>query len=79
MHDCDEEDDSDSEASAFSHSVRCGTDAIRAFQQLRFGPNSTWAAVDARALRDALKLYCRLDTAAMVAVWVWMVNTARHR
>ena len=78
MHDCDEEDDSDSEAGAFSDSVRCGTDAIRAFQQLRFGPNSTWAAVDARALRDALKLYCRLDTAAMVAIWVWMVNLARH-
>ena len=56
--------------------VRCGTDAIRAFQQLRYGGDSAWGEVDQEALRAALRQYCKLDTAAMVATWVWMTSLA---
>lgn len=56
--------------------VRCGTDAIRAFQQLRYGGDSTWGDVDKEALRAALMHYCKLDTAAMVATWCWMTSLA---
>ncbi|MEI7928840.1 MAG: hypothetical protein WCH40_09840, partial [Verrucomicrobiales bacterium] len=56
--------------------VRCGTDAIRVFQQLHYGDSNTWGDVDDAALRKALKDYCKLDTAAMVAVWVWLTSLA---
>jgi len=56
--------------------VQCGTDAIRAFQQLRYGGDSAWGEVDKEALREALRQYCKLDTAAMVATWCWMTSVA---
>lgn len=56
--------------------VRCGTDAMRAFQQLRFESVAKWSAVDRQALIAAMERYCKLDTAAMVAVWTWMVGKA---
>jgi hypothetical protein len=56
--------------------VRCGTDAIRAFQQLRYGGDSAWGDVDKETLRGALTQYCKLDTAAMVAAWRWMTSVA---
>jgi hypothetical protein len=57
-------------------SVACGTDAMRAFQQLRFGSVARWQQVDRSALVEAMLRYCKLDTAAMVAVWWWMVKEA---
>lgn len=54
--------------------IRCGTDAMRAFQQLRFSPVARWGYVDRAGLIAAMEAYCKLDTAAMVAVWSWMVR-----
>ncbi len=56
--------------------VRCGTDAMRAFQQLRFGNVAKWKSVDRDELISAMERYCKLDTVAMVAVWKWMVDQA---
>jgi hypothetical protein len=56
--------------------VRCGTDAMRAFQKIRFGNVARWPGSDRDALIAALKRYCKLDTAAMVAAWLWMVREA---
>ena len=66
----------DDDAADVTEGVRCGTDAIRVFQQLHYGDSSTWGDVDDAALRKALKDYCKLDTAAMVAVWVWLTSLA---
>lgn len=57
-------------------SISSGTDAIRAFQQIRFGSVSSWTGLSRDDLITALTTYCTLDTAAMVAVWVWMVDEA---
>jgi hypothetical protein len=57
--------------------IRCGTDAMRAFQQLRFESVVKWSAVDRQALIASMERYCKLDTAAMVAVWTWMVGRVR--
>lgn len=52
--------------------LQTGSDAIRAFMRLRF-PHSNPLSDDQRsALVEALRIYCKLDTAAMVAVWVWL-------
>ena len=56
--------------------IRCGTDAMRAFQQLRFGTVAKWRSIDRAELIAAMKRYCQLDTVAMVAVWKWMVDQA---
>jgi hypothetical protein len=56
--------------------ISCGTDAIRAFQQLRFGVASGWTYTDNETLRLWLKKYCELDTAGMVAIWVWLLHCA---
>jgi hypothetical protein len=56
--------------------IRCGTDAMRAFQQLRFESVARWKDFDRAALIAVLKRYCKLDTSAMVAVWTWMVRLA---
>ena len=74
----DDESDPDSATVDSHEGVRCGTDAIRAFQQLRYGSDSTWGGVDTAALRESLLEYCKLDTAAMVAVWVWLTDLAEH-
>jgi len=75
----DDRDDDAASARDSAEGIRCGTDAIRAFQQLRFGSTSAWGEVDPKALRTALEEYCRLDTAAMVAIWVWMVEETPRR
>ncbi len=49
--------------------VREGTAAIRAYQAMMYGPEREDAAARA-ALRRLLLRYCRLDTAAMVMVWM---------
>lgn len=49
--------------------VREGTGAIRAYQAMLYGPESRDAEARAR-LRALLLQYCRLDTAAMVMVWM---------
>ena len=54
--------------------VRSGTDAIRAFQQIRFASIARWSDLPRDELMDALTTYCTLDTAAMVAVWAWMID-----
>ncbi len=56
--------------------VSCGTDAMRAFQQLRFESVARWKGVDRAELAAAMKRYCKLDTVAMVGVWTWMVRVA---
>ncbi len=51
--------------------VREGTGAIRAYQDLIFGTDRSAERLDAR--RKLLLQYCRLDTAAMVMIWMhWM-------
>ena len=58
-----------------AESVSSGTDAMRAFVALRYGEDGTGRAWDSREkeqLREALLVYCKLDTAAMVAVWRWL-------
>ena len=77
MDDSGEENGADPFAGGSNDGIRCGTDAIRAFQQLRFGSASVWSDVETEALRTALKQYCRLDTAAMVVIWVWIVGVAK--
>ena len=74
----DDESDSDSATVDSLHGVRCGTDAIRAFQPLRYGSDSIWGGIDTAVLRASLKEYCKLDTAAMVAVWLWLTGLAEQ-
>ena len=52
--------------------VACGTDAIRAYQALRFGATE----LDPLGLRRQLLQYCKLDTAAMVAAWAWLLEAS---
>ena len=68
------DDDADQEQEG---GIRCGTAAMRAFQQIRFESATKWGEVDRRETISALERYCKLDTAAMVAVWAWMVGEAR--
>ncbi len=49
--------------------VREGTAAIRAYQAMMYGAESRESAAR-EGLRRALLRYCRLDTAAMVMVWM---------
>jgi hypothetical protein len=67
----DERDSSDDDGG-----IRCGTEAMRAFQQLRFGSVARWKSVDREQLVMAMKRYCKLDTVAMVSVWTWMAKHA---
>ena len=58
-----------------AESVSSGTDAMRAFVALRYGEDGTgraWNSREKEQLREALLVYCKLDTAAMVAVWRWL-------
>ncbi|MEI6536344.1 MAG: DUF2779 domain-containing protein, partial [Verrucomicrobiaceae bacterium] len=48
--------------------VREGTGAVRAYQELLYGPSSL-VPERKEAWRDALLQYCKLDTAAMVMIW----------
>ncbi|MEO0446549.1 MAG: DUF2779 domain-containing protein [Verrucomicrobiota bacterium] len=48
--------------------VREGTAAIRAYQEMIFGPGRT-SEKDRERYRKLLLQYCHLDTAAMVAIW----------
>jgi len=68
------QDDEDEETST-NDGIRCGTEAMRAFQQLRFESVAKWRLVHRQELIGAMEQYCKLDTVAMVAVWIWM---ARH-
>jgi hypothetical protein len=68
------DDDADQEQDG---GIRCGTAAMRAFQQIRFASATKWGQVNQREMISALERYCKLDTAAMVAVWAWMVGEAR--
>jgi len=59
--------------------IRNGTSAMRAYQQLRFAECVQWKDAakkpfDNKAVEKNLLLYCKLDTAAMVAVWWWLWN-----
>jgi hypothetical protein len=49
--------------------VREGTAAIRAYQEMLYGAGARSPA-DRAALRELLLRYCRLDTAAMMMVWM---------
>jgi hypothetical protein len=71
-----EGEDDDGGAEQNVDGVRCGTDAMRAFQKIRFGNVARWPGSDREAVIAALKRYCKLDTAAMVAAWLWMVREA---
>ncbi len=73
-----DEDDSGGEA-AGEDGVRSGTDAIRAFQHIRFPHRIRVEEVKREELIFALRRYCKLDTAAMVAVWAWMDEHRRGR
>ena len=75
---CDDDGDLGSATADSNDGVRCGTDAIRAFQQLRYGSDSIWGGIDTASLRASLKEYCKLDTAAMVAVWLWLTGLAEQ-
>lgn len=48
--------------------VREGTGAVRAYQELLYGPSSL-VPERKEAWRKALLQYCKLDTAAMVMIW----------
>jgi hypothetical protein len=68
--------DGDSDA-IDGESLSSGTDAMRAFAALRYGADGTgrtWNEHEKAQLREALRIYCKLDTAAMVAVWRWLVE-----
>lgn len=62
-----------------AESVSSGTDAMQAFIVLRYGEDGTgrvWNTHEKEQLREALLVYCKLDTAAMVAVWRWLDGLA---
>ena len=59
----DEEEDQEAEA------VKEGTGAVRAYQELLYGPSSR-IPKRKEAWRNALLQYCRLDTAGMVMIWM---------
>ena len=57
------------------NALSSGTDAMLAFAALRYGADGmgrTWNESEKQQLREALYVYCKLDTAAMVAVWRWL-------
>ena len=68
--------DADDGADAFGgDALSSGTDAMRAFAALRYGADGTgqtWNEHDKQQIHEALLIYCKLDTAAMVAVWRWL-------
>ena len=51
-----------------AEAVKEGTAAVRAYQELLFGPSSR-IAERKEVWRNALLQYCKLDTAAMVMLW----------
>jgi hypothetical protein len=51
-----------------AEAVKEGTGAIRAYQELLYGPSSRHPERK-EAWRQALLQYCKLDTAAMVMIW----------
>lgn len=55
------------------HRIADGTAAMNAFDALRQDPPPP----DADQIETALKVYCRLDTAAMAAVWTWLADHSR--
>ncbi len=55
------------------HRIADGTAAMAAFNALRQKPPTP----DADQIEAALKVYCRLDTTAMAAVWSWLVKQSR--
>jgi hypothetical protein len=55
--------------------VREGTGAIRVYQDMLFSRTATPEPLAAR--RQLLLQYCRLDTAAMVMIWMHWLGTAR--
>ena len=73
-------DDRDEDEEAQSEDgIRCGTDAMRAFSSLRYRVHSQGEEVgpdEVSRIREALEVYCCLDTAAMVVVWQWLVATS---
>ena len=71
-----DEDENEEEAHE-GEGIRNGTSAMRAYQQLRFAECVQWKDAakkpfDNKAVEKNLLLYCKLDTAAMVAVWWWL-------
>lgn len=55
--------------------IGSGTEAIRAFLQLRCPPAQGEEEAYARR-REALRAYCRLDTVGTAIIWNWLVNRA---
>ena len=75
------DDDENEEESHVGEGIRTGTDAMRAYQQLRFPECVEWKdankkPIDNKVVEKNLLLYCKLDTAAMVAVWWWLWSKA---
>lgn len=67
-----ETDDAEAEA------VKEGTAAIRAYQELLYGPSST--VPDRKvAWTNALLQYCKLDTAAMVMIWMHWTSPSKPK
>ena len=71
------DDDENEEEAHEGDGIRNGTSAMRAYQQLRFAECVQWKDAakkpfDNKAVEKNLLLYCKLDTAAMVAVWWWL-------
>jgi hypothetical protein len=64
----------DAEGEEMVDAVREGTGAMRTYQDMLYGPRRTDAAYR-NAKRNLLLNYCKLDTAAMVMIWMhWTGN-----
>jgi hypothetical protein len=64
----------DAEGEEMVDAVREGTGAMRTYQDMLYGPRRTDAAYR-NAKRNLLLNYCKLDTAAMVMIWMhWTAN-----
>lgn len=62
-----------------AETLSSGTDAMTAFVALRYGADGTgktWSEKEKEDVEKSLLTYCKLDTAAMVAVWRWIVEIA---
>lgn len=58
----------DGEGEDEAEAVKEGTGAVRAYQELLYGPSSQIPERKA-VWRDSLLQYCKLDTAAMAMIW----------